>query len=83
MTVENVAHSPVYIETSGDLVTAGIYLLDCFIMKTNYEHGCNAHSKSRAHRLHFSIYYLQLWESVAQKQEHDSNVKFVNDNLLL
>lgn len=83
MTAENVAHSPVYIETSGDLVIAGIHLFEDFIIKTNSKNGYNPHRKHRAHRLHVSIFYPQLLESVAQKQGHDPSAKLVTWTLLL
>ena len=80
MTAENVACSPVYIETFGHLVIVGIHLFEYFIMKTNTKNGYIPH---RAHRLHLSIVYQQLLESVAQKQEHDPSAKLVTWTVLL
>lgn len=83
MTAENVACSPVYIETSGHLVIAGIHLFEYFKMKTNSKNGHIPHRKHRAHRFHLSIFYQQLLESVAQKQGHDPSAKLVSWTLLL
>lgn len=83
MTTENVAHSPVYIETSGHLVIAGIHLFEHFTMKTSSKNGYIPHRKHRTHRLHLSIFYQQLLESVAQKQGHDPSAKLVTWTVLL